>query len=94
MRPGPAFRESIADLWGCPDGPKKRPGTQELFEAVSREALACLSHTDWDVRVRRIENILSVIRWRMRSHQDEMHQRELDRMLKREGGDGDVERED
>jgi hypothetical protein len=63
-----AFRESIADLWGYPDGPVRRPSTAMLIEAVSGEALACLKSTDLEDRIRRIENILSIIKWRMQAH--------------------------
>ena len=60
-------KESIADLWGYPDCKRpKRPSTEELFKAIAAEAEMCLRKADWDSRILRIENILSVIKWRIR----------------------------
>ena len=57
-----ACKESIADLWGYPDGPVNRPSTESLFGAIGAEASMCLLKADWEHRIRRIENILSVIK--------------------------------
>jgi hypothetical protein len=69
-------RESIADLWGYPEG-RKRPSTEELFSAVAAEAEMCLRKADWDSRIRRIENILSVIKWRIREFWENKHHEEV-----------------
>ena len=76
-----ACKESIAYLWGYPDGSVKKPGTLELFKAISGEALVCLSRTDWEDRIRRIENILSVIKWRMERHRERVFEDELERFV-------------
>jgi len=79
-----ACPESIADLWGYPDAAvPRRPETRELFMAVAREAEACLKRADWEVRIRRIENILSVIRWRILTHREACQETELDRLIKK-----------
>jgi len=77
-----ACPESIADLWGLPycDRPK-RPSTQVLFLAIADEARACLRHANWETRIRRIENILVVIKARMRRHWEACHEVELDRLV-------------
>ena len=79
-----ACKESIADLWGCPDAKyPKKPETSDLFKAIGNEALACLSHTDWETSIRRIENILAVIRERMHMHWESWHESELEKKLKK-----------
>jgi hypothetical protein len=83
-RNGLACPESIAHLWGCPYGRKPvRPSTARLFVAIAGEALACLFHTDWEVRIRRMENILSVIKWRIRHHWEQWYQYELVKLAKK-----------
>jgi hypothetical protein len=78
-----AFKESIADLWGWPDCDiPKRPSTKVLFEAIAGEALACLSHADWETRIRRIENILSVLKWRISVFWEGQLDGELDRLVR------------
>lgn len=79
-----ACRESIADLWGYPDAPiPRRPETKELFLAISMEAEMCLRKADWEDRVHRMENILAVIKWRMRMHWEESHMSELDKLVRK-----------
>ena len=79
-----ACPESIADLWGWPhcDIPR-RPNTARLFTAIAGEALACLSHMDWEIRIRRIENILSVIKWRIRQYWESWQENELNKLVKK-----------
>ena len=78
-------KESIADLWGYPDCGflQKAPETRDLFSEVVAEAHACLYKTDWDVRIKRIENILSVVKARMRKHWEEGHASDVDKILKK-----------
>ena len=79
------LNESIGDLWGYPDcgfNPRN-PETRDLFLAVAGEAHACLYKMDWDLRIKRIENILSVIKDRMRKHWEERHASDLDRVLRK-----------
>ncbi len=79
-----ACRESITDLWGYPDEPvPRRPETRELFRAIVREAEMCLHKADWEDRIHRIENILSVIKWRISTHREACHETELDRLVKK-----------
>ena len=59
----------------------KRPSTATLFRAISTETQACLSRTDWEERIRRIENCLVVIKERMRGHSERIHSSELDRLV-------------
>ena len=63
---------------------KIRPDTRALFLAISGEALACLVRTNWDVHIRNIENLVTVIRWRMRRHWDEWHTSELEKLALKE----------
>ena len=75
-------KESIADLWGYPDTRRpRRPSTEELFKAIAAEAEMCLRRADWEPRIRRIENIISVIRWRIRRHWEEKHASDLDKLF-------------
>jgi hypothetical protein len=79
-----AYAESIGYLWGYPDADRpRRPDTQALFRAIADEAEACLLRTNWEDRVRRIENILVVIKGRMRRHWEERHEVELDRLVRK-----------
>jgi hypothetical protein len=72
------YQESIADLWGYPDCKRpKRPSTGELFKAIAAEAEMCLRKADWEPRIRRIENIISVIRWRIREHWEKVQHEEV-----------------
>ena len=59
----------------------RRPETRTLFLAVAGEAEACLHNTDWEDRIRRMENILCVIRERIRRHWEQQHMSELDRLV-------------
>ena len=78
-----ACKESIAHLWGYPEAKfGKRPTTATLFTAIAGEALACLYRADWEDRIRRIENILSVVKFRIRTHREEQHQSELDSLVR------------
>ena len=73
---------------GCPDAQVPRsPSTKTLFLAIACEAEACLQKTDWETRVRRIENILSVIKWRIREFWEEQHESELDRLIEKKKGE-------
>ena len=86
-----ACPESIADLWGYPDaqGPM-RPSTEALFLAISREARGCLGHAHWEESIWRMENILAVIKARMRSHWEEQLEAALERLVKKaKGGEKD-----
>jgi len=84
MKPKLVAPESIADLWGYPDTRRpKRPETKDLFLAIAEEARACLKRADWEDRIRRIENILSVIKWRIRTHWDEQHTSKLDQIVRK-----------
>jgi len=76
-------KESIAYLWGYPHAiyPRK-PTTLELFEAITREVEACLHSTDWETRIRRIENILSVIKCRMEMFRQEQLLSDIDKLVK------------
>ena len=75
--------ESIAHLWDQPHpGKPIRPSTPRLFTAIAGEALACLHKADWENRIRRIENILSVIKWRIRSHREEWQEGEIEKLVK------------
>jgi hypothetical protein len=86
MKPKLVYPESIADLWGYPDTiSPKRPETKYLFLAIAGEAHACLKSADWEDRIRRIENILSVIKWRIRTHWEERHKSELDQLVRKKG---------
>ena len=79
-----ACKESIADLWGEPyEVIPRAPTTESLFREISREAEMCLKETDWSGRISRIENLLSVIKARMRRHWEECHASDLDRTLKK-----------
>lgn len=62
---------------------RKRPETNELFEGLAGEALACLSHADWEDHIRRIENILVVIKERIRRFWEEQHESELDKLVRK-----------
>ena len=69
-----------------------RPKTRTLFLAISGEAESCLRHTDWDERIRNIENLITVIRSRMRRFFEEQHASQLDKIvLKVKESDRDVE---
>jgi hypothetical protein len=57
-----AYPELLGDLMAG------KPSTARLFTAVAGEALACLFRAGWDIRIRRMENILSVIKRRMELH--------------------------
>ena len=79
-----ACKESIAHLWSYPDSScKEPPSTERLFVAIAGEALACLFHADWEPRIRRIENILCVIKWRMKSFWESWHESELEKLVKK-----------
>lgn len=81
-RPRLAYSESIADLWGYPDAERpRRPSTEDLFRAIVSEARGCLHSASWEDRIRRIENILCVVKERMRRHWEEMHESQLDRLV-------------
>ena len=82
-----ACKESIAELWGHPDGPVRSPSTARLFTSIAAESFACLFHTDWDVRIMRIENILSVIKFRMNLHWESWYEDQLNKLVKRNKGD-------
>ncbi len=85
-----ACKESIADLWGHPYcSYPKTPDTESLFRAISAEAEMCLHKTNWDVCIRRIENILSIIKERMRRYWEEQHGSDLDRILRKAKEDGE-----
>ena len=71
--------EVMRGLW-YRDERKRRPDTTALFLAISGEALACLVKTNWDVHIKNIENLVTVIRWRMRRHWDEWHMSELEKL--------------
>ena len=78
-------KESIADLWGFPNANvPKVPSTEELFKAIAGEATACLYYAGWDIRIRRIENILSVIKARIAMFQLNKNQSELESLVKKE----------
>jgi hypothetical protein len=77
-----AYPETIGDLWGHTDGPRKPPSTARLFSAIAAEAFWCLFHTDWDVRIRRIENILSVLKWRIEDHRRSWEFSQLDKLVR------------
>jgi hypothetical protein len=62
MRDDLAYPESIADIMA------QKPSTARLFTAIAGEALICLFRADWETRIRRMENILSVIKRRMELH--------------------------
>ena len=85
-----ACKESIAELWGNPHGPQRTPSTAELFTKVAAESFACLFHTDWDVRIKRIENYLSTIKCRMRLHWESWHEDQLNKLVKKTEGDRNV----
>ena len=85
-----ACKESIAELWGDLHGPQRSPSTARLFTSIAAESFACLYHTDWDVRIKRIENCLSVIKYRMRLHWESWHEDQLDKLVKKTKGDRDV----
>jgi hypothetical protein len=90
-----ACKESIAYLWDryVLNG-RKGPSTLSLFEAIAGEAVSCLSHSDWDARINRIENILSVVKHRMQRYWDEWHMSELDKLVSKKRGDlNDVEKD-
>jgi hypothetical protein len=89
-----ACKESISDIWGYPYGPIKVPSTARLFTAIAAESFACLFHTDWDVRIKRIENCLSVIKSRMRLHWESWHEDQLNKLIIKAKGDRDVGRND
>ena len=59
---------------------RQRPDTDTLFRAIAGEALACLQRCDWEYRVRNIERLVTVIRWRMNKHREDQHQSELDEL--------------
>ncbi len=81
-KPKLACPESIADLWGWPEcNVPKRPSTQALFLAIAYEARACLRHSNWEDSIRRMENILVVIKARMRRHWEACHEAELERLV-------------
>jgi hypothetical protein len=79
-----ALPESIAYLWED----RRRPSTERLFVALAGEALACLFRTDWEDRIRKMENILSVIKWRIRRHWERQHETGLDRLLRKAREEG------
>ena len=69
-----------------------RPKTRTLFLAIAGEAESCLHHTDWDERIRNIENLVTVIRSRMRRFFEEQHTSQLDKIVfKVKESDRDVE---
>jgi len=67
-----------------------KPKTRTLFLAIAGEAESCLKHADWDERIRNMENLITVIRSRMRRFFEEQHMSRLDKIvLKAKGGDKD-----
>ena len=72
---------------------KGRPKTRTLFLAIAGEAESCLSHADWDERIRNIENLVTVIRSRIRRFLEEQHASQLDKIvLKIKESDRNVEK--
>jgi hypothetical protein len=99
MSPGTklACGESIADLWGYPDCEKPvRPSTEKLFATIAAEASGCLKQSNWDERIRRMENILNVIKGRMNRFWESWHESELDKLFlqKKREVNSDVEKDD
>ena len=71
---------------------RNRPKTKTLFLAIAGEAESCLRQADWDERIRNIENLITVIRSRMRRFFEEQHASQLDKIvLKIKESDGNVE---
>lgn len=62
---------------------RQRPSTNTLFRAIAGEALACLHRCDWEYRVRNIERLVTVIRWRMNKHREDQHQSQVEKLVKR-----------
>ena len=58
-----------------------RPKTRTLFLAIAGEAESCLRHADWDERIRNIENLVTLIRSRMRRFLEEQHASQLDKIV-------------
>jgi hypothetical protein len=56
---------------------RQRPDTETLFRAIAGEAQACLKTTSWGPRIRNIERLVSIIRWRMRKHWENKHHEEV-----------------
>jgi len=90
-RNGLACPESIAHLWEHPNASRPvQPSTARLFTAIAGESLACLFHVDWEVRIRRIENILCVIKRRMRRFWESWQDSEMEKLVKKAKGDRNV----
>jgi hypothetical protein len=75
-------RELFGYLWNR-IGRMRRPKTSTLFLAIAGEAESCLVKTDWDERLRNIQNIVSMIRWRMDRHWEQWHESELEKLAKK-----------
>jgi hypothetical protein len=60
---------------------KARPKTKTLFFAIAGEAESCLRRADWDERIRNMENLITVIRSRMRRLFEEQHASKLDKIV-------------
>ena len=58
-----------------------RPKTRALFLSIAGEAESCLRHADWDERIRNIENLVTLIRSRMRRFLEEQHASQLDKIV-------------
>lgn len=63
--------------------PRKRPSTDTLFLAVAGEAEACLVRTNWEDRIRRMENTIQVIKGRMRRFWEQQHESKLDKLVRK-----------
>ena len=86
----------IRALWEPIEGKPKKPDTETLFNAIAGEAEACLQRSDWEERIRNIERLVNVIRWRMKKHWEDRYQEELNKLVKKtsNGGDENVEYRD
>lgn len=62
---------------------RRKPKTETLFLAIAGEAEMCLRDTRWEERINRIENCVVVIKERIRRFWEDMHQSELDRLVRR-----------
>ena len=85
-----ACKESIAYLWAYPSELVRSPSTERFFTAMAAESFACFFHTDWEVRIKRIENTLSVIKSRMELHWESWYEDQLKKLVKETKGDRDV----
>jgi hypothetical protein len=78
-------RELFSYLWNR-IGKIRRPKTGTLFLSIAGEAEACLVKSDCDERLRNIQNIVNVIRWRMNRHWENWHESELEKLAKKAKG--------